>query len=72
MQDLKDLQKLGDGTDKMAVRLMILGWLAERHWDEMRESLSPEVRHTLGGEVAKIRLLRIILEREETPANGHA
>jgi len=66
-----DVRALTTDT-RMTTRLLVLGWLAERYWDEMKESLNPEVRHTLGGEVAKVRLLRTIQEREETPRNGHA
>jgi hypothetical protein len=44
---------------------MKAGHLLDAHWDEIRELLPNEIRHTLGAEIAKARSYRTLARRRE-------
>jgi len=64
-----------DDRTKIAMHTLYAGVLLDRHWDAIKELLPNEIRHELGGELGKIRLLRDIvgrkLDKEEVDGNAH-
>jgi len=50
---------------KLTQHTLAAGVLLDKHWEDIKEKLPDNIRHELGGEIAKIRGYKALIERIE-------